>query len=877
MTGLDDLCVRFIINLPEEDLSSVARICFQVEEAQWFYEDFIRPLDPTLPSMSLRTFCLRIFQHCPLLANFSVENHTKAFEEFLEYKTRVPVRGAIMLNEAMDSTVLVKGWKKGANWSFPRGKINKDEDDLDCAIREVYEETGLDLKSAGLVPTEGKPKYIEISMREQHMRLYVFRDIPMDTKFEPKTRKEISKIEWYKLSELPAFRRKGHGSDANTVPNANKFYMVAPFLPPLKKWVGSQKKIEARRVASGTYAHGHRLDEIHMEDEWTQTDTGAETSQTPAIETLAGATQELQRLLKVQPPTQGLQPPPTQPDKGSALLSILQAGPSPQRGPQIPQTPHDLTIAEAPQPQNPHHHNNHHQLPSINTQQPPPSFPFPPNNWNAAPMQARNDQPFNQQYPIHLQEQYGGNPNPAPLVHPQPLPPQVQRAVFNRSVFQEPAQAAYAGAFSNPQAAQFAIPGQIPPGQIPSGQIPPGQMPPGQMPPGQMPPGQTPPGQMPPGQMPPGQMPPGHIPPGQMPPGQLMPQHAPIPQNNMRPAQLTGQSMALLNAFKGGSAGPQKQENVPHSQPQSQQQQHPQPVGPGFMGQNHPQQYGQSAVLPGLAYMSNEERSQPSPKELAGSKVAPPADGHRSTLLGMFRKAEPAAQAPQVPPHDAGYAGQVAPSNMFNELMRSAGGPSSVPVQGPSRGSADTNLSLGLDSLSIHSRPVQSVTPGSQGRADHTSQHAPQQTQQAQPLRILKRGENEQFLGASGPSGATPQTSPHGTTVHPPPAGLVASPGTANAFLAQGAQNRRPASGADQKRQLLSLFGKQPSPGLEVGKGKEVVAEPRSRMASLASGVVELGVPTTTASRRGSQTPISSADRSFLLGYLESVTNSANR
>ena len=202
MIGLDDLCVRFIINLPQEDLSSVARICFQVEEAQWFYEDFIRPLDPTLPSMSLRTFCLRIFQHCPLLASFSVENHTKAFEEFLQYKTRVPVRGAIMLNQAMDSVVLVKGWKKGANWSFPRGKINKDEDDLDCAVREVYEETGLDLRAAGLVPTEKKPKYIEISMREQQLRLYVFRDVPMDTKFQPRTRKEISKIQWYKLSEL---------------------------------------------------------------------------------------------------------------------------------------------------------------------------------------------------------------------------------------------------------------------------------------------------------------------------------------------------------------------------------------------------------------------------------------------------------------------------------------------------------------------------------------------------------------------------------------------------------------------------------------------------------------------------------------------------
>ena len=190
--GLDDLCVRFIINLPLEELESVERICFQVEEAQWFYEDFIRPLDPSLPSMNLRNFCLLIFQHCPLLSQFSHHHHAVAFSEFLAYRIRVPVRGAILLNDDMDQVVLVKGWKKGASWSFPRGKINKDEKDLDCAIREVYEETGFDVTGARLVKDESTAKYIEISMREQQIRLYVFRGVPKDTHFEPKTRKEIS-------------------------------------------------------------------------------------------------------------------------------------------------------------------------------------------------------------------------------------------------------------------------------------------------------------------------------------------------------------------------------------------------------------------------------------------------------------------------------------------------------------------------------------------------------------------------------------------------------------------------------------------------------------------------------------------------------------
>lgn len=182
------------------------------------------------------------------MSQWSHYHHLAAFSEFLAYKTRVPVRGAILLNEEMDSVVLVKGWKKGANWSFPRGKINKGEPDLDCAIREVYEETGFDVRAANLVKDEDSVKSIEVTMREQHMRLFVFPGVPLDTHFEPRTRKEISKIEWYKLSELPTLKKNKQHDEGMAVANANKFYMVAPFLHPLKKWIAQQKKLAAKET-----------------------------------------------------------------------------------------------------------------------------------------------------------------------------------------------------------------------------------------------------------------------------------------------------------------------------------------------------------------------------------------------------------------------------------------------------------------------------------------------------------------------------------------------------------------------------------------------------------------------------------------------------
>ncbi|KAL4866318.1 hypothetical protein BDV12DRAFT_187499 [Aspergillus spectabilis] len=359
---LDDLCVRFIINLPREELESVERICFQVEEAQWFYEDFIRPLDPALPSLSLKAFALRIFQHCPLMANWSRYHHMTAFSEFLAYKTRVPVRGAIMLNQEMDEVVLVKGWKKGANWSFPRGKINKDEKDIDCAIREVYEETGYDVREAGLVPDNENVKFIEITMREQHMRLYVFRGVPQDAYFEPRTRKEISKIEWWKLSDLPTLKKSKQYDQGQAAANANKFYMVAPFLHPLKKWIAQQKKLDPKTLLDvnqilndGEISMDEGLHAINASHMPVQVPSEvAVPSDLPEVAAPQDASAHLKRLLNINAgfptvgPLQALAAINQSSSKSHALLELLRSGgasPSP-----APQPSRDGGVPEPTQP-----------------------------------------------------------------------------------------------------------------------------------------------------------------------------------------------------------------------------------------------------------------------------------------------------------------------------------------------------------------------------------------------------------------------------------------------------------------------------------------------------------------------------------------------
>ncbi|KAI6860567.1 DCP2-domain-containing protein [Hortaea werneckii] len=430
---LDDLTVRFLLNLPRSELQSIPRLCFQVEEAQWFYEDFIRPLAATastpLPSLPLRQFCLALFQHCPLLSGFTDAEHVAAYEEFLAYKVRVPVRGAILMDEACERVVLVKGWKKGSSWSFPRGKINKDERDLDCAVREVYEETGFDVRAAGLVGQDDNQgdenvKYIDVTMREQHMRLFVFRGVPLDTVFEPQTRKEISKIAWYNVKDLPGFKKQKHAQDQAN--QANKFYMVAPFLGPLRKWISVQRKKDVTRDARAA-SMPVPMPAVAGDDE--NVETQARGSAVPTNEALPtiDKSEELRRLMGIgSVPAIQPQPPSFEPastpnlanandGQSSHLMSLLQG--SAQPNPAIPQTPLDQ-IDQAFPPQEPiSPHPRHPRHPNMQGfQQSVPDFAFSPQRLHAQGMPPHQSRNFS--VPAMLGQQ-SMRPTPPPGLHAQ--------------------------------------------------------------------------------------------------------------------------------------------------------------------------------------------------------------------------------------------------------------------------------------------------------------------------------------------------------------------------------------------------------------------------------------------------------------------------
>lgn len=186
---LDDLCVRFILNCPEETYSSHERLFFQLEEAHWFYEDFYRR-HFNLPVLSFEEFADQVFQHLKLPKNDLLTN----LKKFTSYKSKVPVYGAVILNKSLDKVLLVQHYRS-TTWGFPKGKINKDETEVQCAIREVKEETGFDLTD--LVEPE---TFIDLQDKNKEGKLFIIQGISESIKFSAQTRHEIRKIQWHDVS-----------------------------------------------------------------------------------------------------------------------------------------------------------------------------------------------------------------------------------------------------------------------------------------------------------------------------------------------------------------------------------------------------------------------------------------------------------------------------------------------------------------------------------------------------------------------------------------------------------------------------------------------------------------------------------------------------
>ena len=120
-----------------------------------------------LPHLKLSDFIRSLKDKFNILPGYSIED---LIENYYDYISNIPVRGAILMNKNLDKVLLVSNITRKC-FGFPKGKINEGEADHICAIREVKEEIGYDIRDKIQVD-----EYIEIE--GGHTKLYVVTDIP---------------------------------------------------------------------------------------------------------------------------------------------------------------------------------------------------------------------------------------------------------------------------------------------------------------------------------------------------------------------------------------------------------------------------------------------------------------------------------------------------------------------------------------------------------------------------------------------------------------------------------------------------------------------------------------------------------------------------
>jgi len=251
LDALEDVHTRFILNLPEEELASSDRIFFQIEQAWWFYEDFVcdEMDEETTPNeqkeecklprfKKLQPFARKIFEISPILSPL-LSNFQEYWGEFSRYRRKISTYGTILLNEDFSKILLCQDYH-GKSWTLPAGKVNQNEKGTDAAARETYEETGFD-PNCNLGPTKDYTDANDVTwnaLTEEHSLVYSENDgagkrrtcyichgVPEDFDYAPVVRKEILDVQWHTLDNIP-----------------KKSFAVMPFMKGLKKWIRKNKK-----------------------------------------------------------------------------------------------------------------------------------------------------------------------------------------------------------------------------------------------------------------------------------------------------------------------------------------------------------------------------------------------------------------------------------------------------------------------------------------------------------------------------------------------------------------------------------------------------------------------------------------------------------
>lgn len=168
----NDLMTRFILNLPEAEMTNPNRFLYHILQAHWYFLRYhFSSSSKTQTSYDTGKEVTNLYEFGQWLLGGKENFHYTTLDVrnfFRNYYYQIPVCGAIIYKDETKSHWLVvrSGWAK--RYGFPKGKINHGESDHDCAIREVKEETGLDISQY-----VDQTRFLEFQSKNRRVKFFI--------------------------------------------------------------------------------------------------------------------------------------------------------------------------------------------------------------------------------------------------------------------------------------------------------------------------------------------------------------------------------------------------------------------------------------------------------------------------------------------------------------------------------------------------------------------------------------------------------------------------------------------------------------------------------------------------------------------------------
>ena len=201
--SLDNIIVKYIYNSPEEILNNPIHLLFQLQSSYWDYIDNYYSnneinIEGVLPYFLEKEYMNYMVNHYIFLY-IRLKNFEEEYSKWQDYITKIPVYGSILIDPTFKYCLLLTmNFNNKVHYGFPKGKVNYGESNVECAIRETYEETSYDI--SGKI---NKECYVEGVVKGKCTRLYLIFNVDIRTEFYPQKEGEIDGYQWCLIKDLP--------------------------------------------------------------------------------------------------------------------------------------------------------------------------------------------------------------------------------------------------------------------------------------------------------------------------------------------------------------------------------------------------------------------------------------------------------------------------------------------------------------------------------------------------------------------------------------------------------------------------------------------------------------------------------------------------